>query len=182
VITLLRLLNIWNANSDRDREYQKITYDYPLAAARAFTTIPGNPNPFKFVYVSSLGATTTPGIFTAHFAVIKGRAEAALLALSKDPQYKNLRPFTVRPAMVDHTSHPEIHPFVPEKVGILKLIETPLRKVIKTTMSSLVNPTRDLGKVFTELASGDGAALEGKDIEGEGRTINHVGITRLARE
>lgn len=132
--------------------------------------------------MSGYGATTTPGIFTAQFGVIKGRAEAALLALSKDPQFKNLRPFTVRPAAVDPTSHLEIHPFIPKKVGIIKRIESPLLKVIKATMSSLVNPTQDIGKASTDLASGDGAALVGKDIEGEGRTVNPAGITRLARE
>ena len=65
------------------------------------------PKPFKFVYVSGEGATTSPGIFTAHFGLIKGRTEAALLTLSKDSSYANLRVFSLRPGGVD--------PYVPPR-------------------------------------------------------------------
>lgn len=162
-----------------NREYQKITYDYPLAAARAFT-IPDSANPFKFVYVSGEGATTSPGIFTAHFGVIKGRTEAALLALSKDPQFKNLRPFSLRPGGVDPANHPEIHGWIPEKTGIVKVMDGTLLPVLRNTWAGLISPTKDLARVLTDLASGNGAALEGRGIEGEGRTITNVGMRRLA--
>ena len=88
-------LYVWNINLlNYDREYQKITYDYPLAAARAFTALPESGVPFKFVYVSGEGATTSPGIFTPHFGLVKGRVETALFVLSKDTQFHNLRPFS----------------------------------------------------------------------------------------
>lgn len=165
---------------DHDREYQKVTYDYPLAAARAFTTIPELPGPFKFVYVSGEGATTSPAMFTAYFGRIKGCAEAALLTLSKEPQCKNLRPFSLRPGGVDPTFHAEIHAWISERKGLQKLLERTLLPALRHTYTGMVSPSKDLARVLTRLASGDGAPLEGKGISGEGRTINNVGMRRLA--
>lgn len=44
----------------------------------------------------------------------------------------------------------------------------------------MISPTRDLGKVLTELALSQGDKLEGKGIEGEGRTITNIGFRRIA--
>ncbi|KAI8223095.1 hypothetical protein K4K54_006386 [Colletotrichum sp. SAR 10_86] len=63
-------------------EYVKITKDFPLAAAAAFSKIPSTDDkPFRFVYVSSGGATATPGLFTPYYGVVKGEAEVALAKL-----------------------------------------------------------------------------------------------------
>jgi len=37
------------------REYERITYDYPLAAAKAFSTLPEEGKSMTFVYVSGEG-------------------------------------------------------------------------------------------------------------------------------
>lgn len=163
-----------------NREYQKITYDYPLAAAKAFTSLTDPPKPFKFVYVSGEGATTTPGIFTAHFGLIKGRAEAALLALSKEKGFSNLKPYSLRPGGVDATYHPEIHNWIPEKKGMLKVVDTVLMPAIRVAGKGMISPTKDLARVLTDLASGDGEPLEGRGVDGEGRTISNMGMRRLA--
>ena len=55
-----------------------------------------------------------------------------------------------------------------------------LLPVIRKTWSSMISPTRDLGKVLTELALSQGDKLEGKGIEGEGRTITNIGFRRIA--
>jgi hypothetical protein len=89
------------------RDYVKITVDYPLAAAKAFSTLH---DPFKFVYVSGEGANLTPGMFTPYFGVIKGRAEAALLQLGKDDS--RLKPYSVRPGGLDPSAHTEIYPAI----------------------------------------------------------------------
>jgi hypothetical protein len=162
------------------REYQKITYDWPLAAARAFTKIPGNPKPFKFVYISGQGATTSPGIFTQQFGVIKGLAEASLLALAKEPDFMNLRPYSLRPGGVDPSQHPEIHKFMPQRKGFQKAMEESLVSALRVTMKSMISPTRELGRVATDLASGDGEPLQGKGLEDEGRILSNVAIRRLA--
>jgi hypothetical protein len=44
----------------------------------------------------------------------------------------------------------------------------------------MISPTKDLARVLTELAMGDGAPLQGKGVDGEGRTIANVGMRRLA--
>lgn len=161
------------------REYQRITYDYPLAAAKAFATL-NAPAPFKFVYVSGEGATTTPGLFTAHFGVIKGRTEAALLALSKDPAYPNLKPYSLRPGGVDPGAHEEIKEFVPEKKGVKKVGEQMLLPVLNAVYKGMLSPTRELARVLTDLAKGNGEPLEGKGVSGEGRTVSNAGMRRLA--
>lgn len=93
-------------------EYEKITYQYPLAFARAISTTTSQ-NPINFIYVSGEGATTTPGMLTPHWAGIKGKTESDLLALSKQPEFANLRPITVRPGGVDPKDHEEIHEYIP---------------------------------------------------------------------
>jgi len=156
-------------------DYVKITYDYPLAAAKAFSALS---SPFKFIYISGEGATTTPGMLTPYFGVIKGKSEAALLELHKaDP---NLRPYSVRPAMVDAMLHPEIHPFIPQSAGMMKTIANIIGPIVRTTYKNGVSPTRDLGRVMVELATGDGEALTGDGVEGEGRTVSNKGFRRLA--
>lgn len=150
-----------------------------MAAAKAFATL-NSPRPFKFVYVSGEGATPTPGFFTQHFGVIKGRTEAALLALSKDPAYSDFKPYSLRPAGVDPSAHPEIKEFIPERKGIVKALEGALLPVLKTTYPAFLSPTKDLARVLTDLAMGDGEPLSGKGVEGEGRTIRNVGMRRLA--
>jgi len=156
-------------------EYERITFDYPLAAAKAFSSLS---SPFKFVYVSGEGATTTPGMFTAHFGVVKGRAEAALLDLSKTNP--TLKPYSLRPGGIDPASHPEIHKFLPERKGMTKLAEKTLLPVLRTVMSGMVSPTKELARVLTDLAMGEGNSLEGAGISGEGRTINNAGMRRIA--
>ena len=153
----------------------KITYDYPLAAAKAFSSLA---SPFKFVYTSGEGATTTPSFLTQYFGVIKGRAEAALLELHKtDP---NLLPYTVRPGFVDASGNPEIHPFLPVGHPFVQKLGYAFGLVARTFFKGSCSPTADLGRVMAELALGTGERLEGKGIEGEGRTVSNIGLRRLA--
>jgi len=163
----------------RNSEYEKITYEYPIAAAKAFATL-NSPKPFKFVYVSGEGTTTTPGMFTPFFGVVKGRAEAALLCLSKEPGYELFKPYSLRPGGVDPTYHPEIKEFIPVKQGLAKKGEELLVPLLRKVYPGMISPTKDLARVLTDLAAGDGEPLEGKGVDGEGRTIANVGMRRLA--
>jgi hypothetical protein len=164
-----------------NREYETITRDYPLAFARALSTTT-SPKPINFVYVSGEGATTTPGVLTQHWARIKGVAESSLLAMSKEEQYSNLRPFTLRPGGVDPEEHKEIWDYIPKKTGIQGLALSILLPGIRVTLPGLMSPTRDLGKVLVQLAMGDGQAFPEKDvgISGEGRTLNNKAMRKLA--
>jgi len=161
-------------------QYEKITETYPLLAAQAFSS-PTAPTtkPFKFIYVSGEGATTTTGMLTARFGVVKGRTEAALLALSK--RVPDFKPYSVRPGGVDPVDHPELQAFLPQRGGLFGAVEVPLRAVVRTILPrGMFTPTKDLGKVLTDLACGNGVALEGKGVEAEGRTVSNVGIRRIA--
>lgn len=158
-------------------EYQKITYDYPMAAAKAFAT--NSQKPFKFVYVSGEGATTKPGMLTSHFGVIKGRTELALLALPKDPAYANLRPYSLRPGGVDESEHKEIHEFVPEKTMLMKAMVMAVLPPVKIFYKAMLSSTRDLGRVLTDLAAGDGEPIALKGVE-EGRILPNTVMRELA--
>ncbi|KAG9238423.1 hypothetical protein BJ875DRAFT_502058 [Amylocarpus encephaloides] len=152
-------------------EYLAITHTYPLSFARALSTTV-SPKPVNFIYVSGEGATTTPSFLTSRFGIIKGRTEADLLALSKDPAYSNLRPYSVRPAGVDPTAHAEIEGYAPKKTGMEGLFVRTLLPVLRFAPGWL-SPTRELGGFLSKLAEGDGEAKEGEGVSGEGRTINN---------
>lgn len=157
------------------RDYVKITLDYPLAAAKAFSTLH---DPFKFVYVSGEGATTTPGMFTPYFGVVKGRAETALLQLGKENS--RLKPYSVRPGGVDASAHTEIQSYIPARSGFVGNVYRVLLPTLQAIAPSTMSPTRELGKVLTALAMGDGKPLEGRGIEGDGRIVSNKGQRRLA--
>jgi len=162
-----------------EEDYIKITKDYTLEAAKAFSGLSDN---FKFVYVSGEGATTTPGMLTPLFGRIKGDTEAAHLDLGK--KTPTLKVFSLRPAAVDPSSHPEILKAVAAKLRGRPLWQRAgtrvLLPVLRAANKDMVSPTKDLGRVLTDLAMGSGEPLEGKGIEGEGRIITNVGFRRLA--
>jgi hypothetical protein len=166
-----------STNSGTPRKYTEITYDYPLAAAQAFSTLAA---PFKFVYVSGEGATTSPGLMTPMFGRIKGRAEAALLALPMDKHYAGLKPYALRPGGVDPKFHPEIHPWIPQAIGLSRRAADVVLPLLRVTYKGMVSPTRELATVLTSLAMGDGEPLpQGKGVI-DGRTVDNKGMRRLA--
>lgn len=163
------------------REYETITNTYPLAFAKALAKTTA-PKPLNFIYVSGEGATTTPSFLTQHWARIKGMTEASLLSLSKESEYSNLRPISLRPAGVDPTYHEEVKPYIPQRTGIMGAFEKAALPVLRPLLPSMISPTRELGKVLVELACGDGAAhKEGESgVSGEGRTLNNAAMRRIA--
>ncbi|KAJ6502645.1 hypothetical protein DFH09DRAFT_1441317 [Mycena vulgaris] len=150
-------------------EYIRITYDYPLAAVKTFSTL-SNKDKFNFVYVSGEGADPTEKTYTL-FGKIKGRTETALRALPATPSYSSLRVFNVRPGFVD--------PPLPKKSISQRLligIAGPLLRLVP----SQVSPADVLAKVLVDLATGDGNPVPpGIGVEDDGRTVRCVGIRRL---
>ncbi|KAL9609597.1 MAG: hypothetical protein Q9167_005640 [Letrouitia subvulpina] len=138
--------------------YEEITVDYPMAAARAFSSLA---SPFKLVYVSGEGATSSPGIFTPYFGKIKGHAETELSNLSAQQEYSSLKVYSLRPGAVDPKQHQEIHEWIPKGKGFKAVVSSPMLAVVRAVGPSLVSPTKDLGRVLTELAMGDGERLDG---------------------
>lgn len=154
------------------RQYHEITYDYPLAAARSFATLHPD-SPFVFVHVSGEGATQSPGTFTPIFGRVKGQAESALFELGKkNPMF---RVYNVRPAIVDWANHPEIHPFIPKQ----EMYKVAVAAAVRPFWKNFMTPTRNMGKVMTELAMSRGEPLEGPTVGMEGRLIPNTHLRQM---
>ncbi|KAH0559018.1 hypothetical protein GP486_004371 [Trichoglossum hirsutum] len=159
-------------NEVNKEDYIRITYDFPMAAARAFATLSKPGGHFNFVYVSGEGADTTEKTFT-FFGRIKGRAERDLLSLpTSDPSLSSLRIFNVRPGYVEPS--PLRGRSFPYKVADCTLLP-----VMRRLSPGRVTPGGVLAKVLTDLATGDGEPLTGSGVEAEGRTLRSPGIRRL---
>jgi hypothetical protein len=159
-----------------NREYEKITLDYPLNAAKAFSTLSSN---FKFVYVSGEGATNAPGRMTPFFGRIKGTAEQRLIELGSETP--SLSVYSVRPGAVDPGKHEELaealkHRNVPRWQSFLLDALSP---ALRTVYASGTSPTKELGKFLTDLALGDGGPLTGEGIE-DSRIVTNKGFRRIA--
>ncbi|KAF7191057.1 Leucinostatins biosynthesis cluster protein T [Pseudocercospora fuligena] len=152
-------------------EYAKITVDYPVSAARAFS---GLSERFNFVYVSGEGADME-GKSSTMFGKIKGRAEKTLLA--EQGKLPSLRVYNVRPA----TINPQGNYIAERKPTLQDKLSTGLGNVFEKVWKSFVIPTDSLAKVLVELATGDGQPIRaGVGIEADGRLLRNTAIRRLA--
>ena len=167
------------------REYITITKTYPLAAAKAFQTLPSKSaanGPFHFVYVSGEGATFTPGLLTPFFGRIKGETELALAEVQKSNP-TSFRATSVRPGFVDWTGHEEIKPFLPD-LGVLKNVTGSIfSPIAKYAARGSWSPTEPLGRFLTGMATGmwDGA-LDGEGVErlpGGSAIVGNKGLRRV---
>ncbi|KAF8587046.1 hypothetical protein K439DRAFT_1631038 [Ramaria rubella] len=159
--------------SQRDvnkEEYVKITYDYTMAAATAFSTLS---SPFKFVFVSGEGADPTEKS-RALFAKIKGRAEKDLYELSK--RNPSLRVFAARPGAIDPEGE-HLKPGPPPGFSLLTILGPVMRRYAK----SYIIGTQPLARALSGLAVGNGEPIPAGDgIEAEGRTLRNWALRRLA--
>ncbi|KAF8181893.1 hypothetical protein K438DRAFT_2168237 [Mycena galopus ATCC 62051] len=151
-----------------EREYIRITYDFPLAAAKAFSAL-SDTGKFIFVHVSGKGAESGASLYGR----TKARAENALLEIPNTPTYPKLRVFNVRPAYVDA---PEYH----TRPGIgRKLVYYGLAPLLRKWAPGQVTPTDLLSQVCVDLACGDGNPVKGADVMRNGRTLLPTAIRRL---
>ncbi|CAG8898559.1 unnamed protein product [Penicillium egyptiacum] len=166
-----------------EEQYVKITKDYALAAANAFSTIKPSNHPFRFIYVSGEGATQTPGRFSPIFARVKGKTENLLGTLSElKPSF---RVDSVRPAFVDPVTHDAIKPYIPSSgvTGIVSNLGLALLAPgIRCFMKSMHSPTEHLGSFLTEMAMGRyEAKLEGPGVFklGGSYVVGNTGMRRI---
>ncbi|KAI4201497.1 MAG: hypothetical protein LQ348_001634 [Seirophora lacunosa] len=163
-------------------DYKIITYDYALAAARAFA--PLSPA-FNFVYVSGDGVNRKPGRFTPLFARVKGEAETSLLALRSE--HPGLRIWNVRPAAIDETQNPLKEGPSP----LVKRLADRALPAVRALWPSVVTPTGPLAEVLVRCAEETAtkedvrAQMEGKGLVIEqgaalGVLLENMGIRRLA--
>ncbi|KAJ6503229.1 hypothetical protein C8R47DRAFT_1174844 [Mycena vitilis] len=157
-ITQLSILSRRYQMEVSKEEYIHITYDYPLAAAKAFSTLSGK-NKLKIVYVSGEGAAPTEEEKAYSFAKSRD-AEVVLRALPSDPSHSALRVFNVRPGFVDPAPVDQRE----KSWGLLKRTGiSVLGPVMRNLMPAGVSPADLLAKVLVDLATGDGAHHERSD-------------------
>ena len=166
-----------------NRQYVKITKDYTLAAANAFSTLKPSNSPFRFIHVSGEGASQNPGRFSPIFARVKGETESLLGTLSEE--HPSFRVDSVRPAFVDPAAHDAIKAYIPSsgvagvfsKVGIA-LLAPGIRYLYK----SMHSPTEHLGPFLTDMAIGRyEAKVQGPGVFklGGGYVIENAGMRRI---
>ncbi|KAJ3034201.1 hypothetical protein HDV00_005371 [Rhizophlyctis rosea] len=168
-----------------EEEYVQVTKVYAEKAAEAFSGIEdvGQRNGTKklnFVYISGEGATHSPSFLTPLFGRVKGLAEKSLLSLPAT--HPTLTVYAARPGGVDPLDQPDVAETILPKFlnnSLKKLYYTPLLKVFRTVYPGLLSPTRELGKVLTDLAVGDGSAVQGKGTEAGGFVVTNAALRRL---
>ncbi|KAL7933784.1 hypothetical protein V8C35DRAFT_50679 [Trichoderma chlorosporum] len=163
-------------------EYVKITKDYTLAAARAFSTLSvGEDQPFRFVYVSGEGATQEPGHCTATFARTKGETEVALAEMSNE--LRVMRAYSVRLGGVDASQHDAIKQYIPDPGAVYRAMGSTLYPMLRALTPSSLAPTDVAGDFLSKMAMGE---LDDK-LEGPGAfktglawTLNNKAMRRVA--
>jgi hypothetical protein len=154
-----------------NREYVTITKDFPLAAAKALSTLSHTEEPFRFIYVSAYGATTNPGKFTSLFGRVKGEAERELSELHTPKFHVE----TVRPCHVDAANHDALKPHIPSPGMVYNVLNLVLGPIIRTVLHSLHSPTERLGPFLTEMAMG----RYDKDLDAGGNGILNLNGSRI---
>ncbi|KAL1691652.1 hypothetical protein GGG16DRAFT_102346 [Schizophyllum commune] len=178
-------------------EYIRITYDSPMAAAKAFAPLAGPNDPFTFVHVSGEGADPTEKSW-ALFAKIKGRTERDLLKLAADsapspsstssPSHPIFRAYNVRPAAV---CAGKLYPYPDRQRPLAYRVLGPIMgPALRVVSPGMLSPTDEIATVLVDLATGsmpeefkaDAAGkLKGDGIEAGGWTMRCHTIRQWAK-
>ncbi|CAG8364775.1 unnamed protein product [Penicillium salamii] len=170
-------------NNVNKEQYVKITKDFTMAAANAFSTIKPPNAPFRFIHVSGEGATQSPGRFSPIFARVKGETESLLGKLSEENP--SFRVDSVRPAFVDSAAHTAIHPYLPSGGMVETVAKAGIALIapgIRCFYKSMHSPTEHLGPFLTDMAMGRyETKLQGSGVFklGGGFVVENVGMRRI---
>ncbi|KPI45759.1 uncharacterized protein AB675_700 [Cyphellophora attinorum] len=169
-------------------EYRRITYDFPLAAAKALASARSADakSPLRFIYVSGEGVTHTPGMFTQMFAKVKGEAEKALLALPQQQAYSGrLDVLCPRPGGILSNDPKEIQKMLQTKTTSMKYFMKTVLPVYRALKPGMLIDREDLGRVLVEMALRE---VDGRDVvryagmketSCEGRVLQNVALREL---
>ncbi|EMD34758.1 hypothetical protein CERSUDRAFT_125315 [Gelatoporia subvermispora B] len=137
-----------------EQDYTKLTYDYPMAAARALKHAGVGTgraeNPFRFVYISGEAADPTEKSFMM-WARVKGRAEKDLTEFCNGSE--GMLAHILRPAyFFPSKNYPEDRKNQrSSSAAYADCIMTPL---ISTLLPGQYTPVEDLGRFAVEAAKG----------------------------
>ncbi|UKZ84314.1 uncharacterized protein TrAFT101_000227 [Trichoderma asperellum] len=133
-------------------EFIKITKDYTIAGAEAFSKLAPNDDPFRFVFVSGQGSTQTPGRFSNLYGRTKGETEIALSEMrSASPR---LLADAVGPGFVDGKGHAAIQPYLQQQGFLIDNSKMLLRRPIEVAAKWLHCPTEPMGRFLVGMALG----------------------------
>ncbi|CEQ40598.1 SPOSA6832_02220, partial [Sporobolomyces salmonicolor] len=167
------------SNGMSEADYSVITYDYALAAAKAFSTLPkSNDKKLVFAYLSGAGTDQREGKAWQMFGRVKGRAEKDL-ALLPASGYPSLAVYNFRPAGIV-----PIHP-VPEAPALYRSpILLGLIKGLGLLSAKWTVRTDELAKGMIEVcmkgASGEVPGWAGKGKVGNDGVFDNLEIKMLA--
>ncbi|GAA5960026.1 hypothetical protein JCM21900_004026 [Sporobolomyces salmonicolor] len=167
------------SNGMSEADYSVITYDYALAAAKAFSTLPkSNDKKLVFAYLSGAGTDQREGKAWQMFGRVKGRAEKDL-ALLPTSGYPSLAVYNFRPGGIV-----PIHP-VPEAPALYRSpILLGLIKGLGLLSAKWTVRTDELAKGLIEVcmkgASGEVPGWAGKGKVGNDGVFDNLEIKRLA--
>ncbi|KAL1406550.1 hypothetical protein Q8F55_008256 [Vanrija albida] len=149
---------------DVDKEtYIKITYDYTVAAAKAFAPLGTADKPFRFLFVSGMGADQTESSYPI-FAKIKGRAEKYLVEAETDSfKTLNLRPGGIVPT--------------PEHAKNVPFIQRAMITAAGWVLPGRMIESTDLAKAAVELSTGKGWEVRDK----KEHWIDNAQLNKLAK-
>ncbi|KAH0497593.1 hypothetical protein TgHK011_004887 [Trichoderma gracile] len=167
-------------------EFVKVTKDFPLAGAEAFSSLAPNNGPFRFVFVSGQGSTQAPGRFASLYSKTKGEVEAALSQMRiTNPR---LLADAVGPGFVDGKDHAAIRPYLTSQGLLVDGSKMLLRKPIEVGAKWLHCPSEPLGRFLVGMALGKyESRLQAGDVEietlnGGLRIIKNVALKQLVSQ
>ncbi|WWC92742.1 uncharacterized protein L201_007701 [Kwoniella dendrophila CBS 6074] len=148
-------------------EYIKITHDYTLTAAKAFSKIGTSDKPFRFIHMSGEGARQDEKGYQL-FSKIKGRTEKELYELKNDTfDVVNIRPGGIIPTD-EHRQR--MNWWAGQGFKLMGTIFNPI-------WPSMVINASDLGRACVGLAEGKG--WDQRDPEG---VINNPKLRQMAQD
>ncbi|WRT69635.1 uncharacterized protein IL334_006624 [Kwoniella shivajii] len=129
-------------------EYIKITHNYTLTAAKAFSTIGTKDKPFRFIFMSGEGARQDEKGY-AIFSKIKGRTEKDLLEFSEKNQ--GFEVASIRPGGIMPTAE-----HLPRQGFLMRSASRVFGSVFGVVMPSMIIPASELAVACVGLAQGKG--------------------------
>ncbi|GAA5878450.1 hypothetical protein JCM8547_006586 [Rhodosporidiobolus lusitaniae] len=164
-----------------EKDYEVVTYDYAIAAAKAFSGLRTDGEKFVFAFLSGMGADQREGKAAQMFGRVKGKTELALARLpAASPDYSSLTAYSFRPG--------GILPPKPIPDGSFRYRNPLFLRTmhgIGWLTPSYVISTVDLAKGMIEVAlkggKGEVAGWPGKGAEGNAGTFDNEEIKRVAK-
>ncbi|EWC47749.1 hypothetical protein DRE_02949 [Drechslerella stenobrocha 248] len=159
----------------KEDEYTTITVTYPLAAAKAFTTLPGSPNkPFNFVHVSGRGADQE-GKSRAMFGRVKGVAEKTLVEIAASRKGR-FTAYNLRPGGIDAGKEW----LAERKPNWMERSFMAMAPVLRPLGGDWLTPVGQLAQASIKLALGGGGKMTGEGVHADGYTLETPALRTIA--